>query len=145
MRREMTPDEIESVWAIGFSGRDDTPASKTKAAGTDREILNKAIAIVEAAGLVVSKPRSKRGKKNGGPGPVFEARFNDNQVTRMTVHQSRERLDLGRGARLAQAAYESRTRKDAPPIVEAHYEREGEVLESYGREQLDALSEEGAP
>jgi hypothetical protein len=41
--------------------------------------------------------------------------------------------------RLARAAYESRTKKAPPPIVEAHYEREDEVLESYEREQLDAV------
>jgi hypothetical protein len=28
----------------------------------------------------------------------------------------------------------------APPIIEAHYERGGEVLESYERKQLDGVS-----
>jgi len=48
-------------------------------------------------------------------------------------------LDLGRGARLARAAYESRTKKAPPPIVEARYEHGSDVLESYRREQLDAV------
>ena len=80
-----------------------------------------------------------------GSSPVFTAIFVDGETTRMTVFQSREKLDLGRGVRLARAAYESRMRKDAPPIVAAHYERDGEILEHYGREQLDALSKGGAP
>ena len=33
-------------------------------------------------------------------------------------------LNLGRGVRLARAAYESRTKKTPPPIIEARYERE---------------------
>jgi hypothetical protein len=78
--------------------------------------------------------------------PTFVATFADGEVTRMTTYQSGKRLDLKRGVRLACAAYESRTKQKSPPIVEAHYERDGEVLESYGREQLDAaLSKEGAP
>jgi hypothetical protein len=30
-------------------------------------------------------------------------------------------------------------KKEPPPIVRAHYERDGEILESYEREQLDAV------
>jgi len=48
-------------------------------------------------------------------------------------------LNLGRGVRLARAAYESRTKKTPPPIIEARYERDGEILESYEREELDAM------
>jgi hypothetical protein len=68
--------------------------------------------------------------------PIFVCTFADGEVTRMTTFQSGETLNLGRGVRLACAAYESRTKKAPPPIVEAHYERDGEVLESYEREQL---------
>jgi len=71
--------------------------------------------------------------------PTFVAIFEDGEVARMTTFQSEKKLNLVRGARLARAAYESRTRRKSPPILEAHYERDGEVLESYGREQLDAV------
>ena len=71
--------------------------------------------------------------------PTFVAIFADNETTRMTVFQSGKTLNLVRGVRLARAAYESRTKKTPPPIVGAHYERDGEVLESYEREQLDAV------
>ena len=71
--------------------------------------------------------------------PAFVAIFTDGEVTRMTTFQKTKALDLGRGVRLARAAYESRTKKTPPPIFEAHYERDGEVLESYEREQLDAV------
>jgi hypothetical protein len=71
--------------------------------------------------------------------PTFVATFTDGEVTRMTTFQKTKALDLGRGARLARAAYESRTKKTPPPIVEARYERDGEILESYEREQLDAV------
>ena len=71
--------------------------------------------------------------------PTFVATFADGEVTRMTTFQSDKKLNLVRGARLARAAYESRTRRKSPPILEAHYERDGEVLEGYGREQLDAV------
>jgi len=77
--------------------------------------------------------------------PTFVATFADGETTRMTTYQAGKRLDLKRGVRLACAAYESRTKQKSPPIAEAHYERDGEILESYGREQLDALSKEGAP
>jgi hypothetical protein len=77
--------------------------------------------------------------------PTFAATFADGEVTRMTTFQKTKALDLARGVRLARAAYESRTKQKSPPIVEAHYERDGEVLESYEREELDVLSKEGAP
>ena len=71
--------------------------------------------------------------------PAFVAVFADGETTRMTVFQAGKTLNLSRGVRLARAAYESRTKKTPPPIVEARYERDGEVLESYEREQLDAV------
>ena len=72
--------------------------------------------------------------------PAFVAIFTDGEVTRMTTFQKTKALDLGRGVRLARAAYESRTKRKSPPIIEAHYERDGEALENYGREQLGAVS-----
>jgi len=55
----------------------------------------------------------------------------------MTTFQSGMTLNLGRSVRLARAAYERRPKQMPPPIIEAHYERDGAVLESYKREQLD--------
>jgi hypothetical protein len=72
--------------------------------------------------------------------PTFVATFLDGEVTRMSIFTSREKLDMARGVRLARAAYESRKQRAVPPIVEAHYERDGEVLESYERKQLDHVS-----
>jgi hypothetical protein len=69
--------------------------------------------------------------------PTFVATFADDEVTRMSVFTLREKLDMARGVRLARAAYESRMKQAAPPIIEAHYERNGEVLKSYERKQLD--------
>ena len=71
--------------------------------------------------------------------PTFVAAFADGEITRMTTFQSGKTLNLGRGVRLARAAYESRTKQMPPPIIEAHYERDGAVLESYERKQLDAV------
>jgi hypothetical protein len=45
----------------------------------------------------------------------------------------------GVGYKLFAASLISRTKKTPPPIVEARYERDGEILESYEREQLDAV------
>ena len=71
--------------------------------------------------------------------PAFVAIFTDGEVTRMTTFQKTKALDLGRGVRLARAAYESRAKK-SPPIIAAHYERNSEVLKKHGREQLSAVS-----
>ena len=71
--------------------------------------------------------------------PTFVAVFEDGEVTRMTTFQETKGLDLGRGARLARAAYASRTKKAPPPIVEARYEHGSDVLESYRREQSEAV------
>jgi len=70
--------------------------------------------------------------------PIFVAIFADGEITRMTVF-THQKLDMARGVRLARAAYESRMKQAAPPIVEAHYERNDEVVEHYTREQLDAV------
>jgi hypothetical protein len=79
-------------------------------------------------------------KPEVGHSPIFVCTFADRETTRMTTFQSSKTLNLVRGTHLARAAYESRMKKAPPPIVEAHYEREdGEVLESYTREQLDAV------
>jgi hypothetical protein len=71
--------------------------------------------------------------------PAFVAKFADGEVTRMTTHQDKSRLSLTRGVCLARAAYESRTKRAPPAIVEAHYERDGEVLERYDAEELGVV------
>jgi hypothetical protein len=70
--------------------------------------------------------------------PTFVAVFADGAVTRLSTFQSGKTLNLARGVRLARAAYESRTKQKSSPIIEAHYEREGEMLESYEHERLGA-------
>ena len=71
--------------------------------------------------------------------PTFVATFLDGEVVRMTTFTLLNKPDLARGIRLAFAAYESRKKQTAPSIVEAHFERNGDVLEHYSREQLDAV------
>jgi len=68
--------------------------------------------------------------------PTFVCRFGDGQITRMTIHTRLDKLDVGRGVRLARHAYRSRVRRAPPPIVEAHFEREGARLASYDAEAL---------
>jgi hypothetical protein len=82
--------------------------------------------------------------------PTFIARFSDGQITRMTTHCSPGKLDLARGAALAQCAYRSRTGGDPPAIIEAQFidATDGKVLAQYTaaqiaerrREQNDARS-----
>ena len=70
---------------------------------------------------------------------TFVATFLDGQVARMNVFTSLKKLDMARGVRLARAAYESRMKQAPPAIIEAHFERNDEVLEHYTREQLDSV------
>jgi hypothetical protein len=72
--------------------------------------------------------------------PIFVAKFDNGDsvvITRMTVPGSK--LNMARGVRLARAAYESRMKKAPPPIISAHYESDGEIVETYTRELLDAV------
>jgi hypothetical protein len=72
---------------------------------------------------------------------VFVAHFADGQRTRMTVHTSLARLDVGRGVRLAQHAYRSRTGQEPPPLESAHFEScEGQVLKSYSAGALAEIA-----
>jgi hypothetical protein len=77
--------------------------------------------------------------ENDNMSAVFVATFADREVTRMSVFTSLKKLDMARGVRLARAAYESRMKQVASPIVEAYFERNDEVVEHYTREQLDAV------
>jgi hypothetical protein len=74
--------------------------------------------------------------------PTFVAEFENGDsviITRMTTYAPKGKPDLARGVRLARAAYESRTKQPAPAIISAHYECNGEVIESYERQLLDAV------
>jgi hypothetical protein len=74
--------------------------------------------------------------------PCFIARFADGQTTRMTVHTSLAKLDVGRGVRLAQHAYRSRMKQEPPAITSARFESvEGKVLEEYDALEIADLAE----
>jgi hypothetical protein len=74
--------------------------------------------------------------------PTFVARFADGEVTRMTTYTSPTALDVGRGVRLAQHAYQSRKKHDptapTPPIIEARFERL--ILDKRGQEVWETLA-----
>ena len=100
--------------------------------------LDAAINAVKAAGYRISKPRKPKSPETR-VGPTFVAEFADGEVTRMSTFTSLEKLDWGRGERLAQAAYGSRWRRVRriradfiepvlPAIVSAHFEQDGIVL-----------------
>jgi hypothetical protein len=75
--------------------------------------------------------------------PTFVAEFENGDsvvVTRMTVHKPAGKLSMVRGVRLARAAYESRMKRAPPAIIAAHYEFDDEIIETYTREDLDAVS-----
>jgi hypothetical protein len=68
--------------------------------------------------------------------PSFIATFADGQTTRMTVNTRFDKLDVGRGIRLAQYAYESRKGKNPPEMTSARFESEGRTLATYSAEDL---------
>ena len=98
--------------------------------------LDAALAVVKAAGYRVSKPKAK---SKGRIGPTFVAEFADGAITRMSTFTSLANLDVDRGVRLSQAAYEARARRRfgrslrpvPPPIVRARFEQDGKTLASY--------------
>src|SRR5437868_1621694 len=75
--------------------------------------------------------------------PTFVARFADGIMTRMTCNSEDLHLDLGRGIKLSQAAYESRTGKSPPAIVEARFVRpfSDETIWSCSRAELDEMEQ----
>ena len=78
--------------------------------------------------------------------PTFVAHFADGEVTRMTTVTPPIQFDVGRGVRLARAAYRSRKKLEplapTPVIVDAWFERRGEILKTYDADALAAASEE---
>jgi hypothetical protein len=79
--------------------------------------------------------------------PTFVATFDDGTKTRMTVWHdgSRKTFDLGRGVRLAVAAYKTRKRANPPSIREAHFERDGTIVQEYDAQELKIAAKEPAP
>jgi transcriptional regulator with XRE-family HTH domain len=113
--------------AIGF----DPGIALRKIQTAGNGVLDEALAIVKAAGYRIVKPRTKpkspEHKTRVGPTCVIE--FDDGVVTRMSTWcASDEKLDWDRGVRLAQAAYQSRTRRSPPAIIAARFERDGQLL-----------------
>ncbi|MGO9049408.1 MAG: hypothetical protein ACLP19_27205 [Xanthobacteraceae bacterium] len=74
--------------------------------------------------------------------PTFVARFADGTVTRMSTYCGPGKLDAARGVRIAWAAYESRKKRPAGTIIQAHFERNGEILQRYAADQLAAVIED---
>jgi hypothetical protein len=68
--------------------------------------------------------------------PTFVAHFADGEITRMTVYCEPGKLDVGRGARLAQQAYRSRMRREPPAIIAANFEHNDGRSESVEAEAL---------
>ena len=93
--------------------------------------------MVRSNGYRVTKPRPKAVKDRVGP--TFAAEFADGTITRLSTFTSLAALDVGRGVRIAQAAWQSRHRhqKTKPPrIVAAHFEQDGKRLATYTPAQL---------
>jgi hypothetical protein len=70
--------------------------------------------------------------------PVFVATFADGEVTRMTVFCAPDNLDVERGMKLAQCAYESRAKKVPPAFTKARFEQAGTgtVIKTYSAVEL---------
>jgi hypothetical protein len=60
--------------------------------------------------------------------PTCVVRFADGEITRMTTWSASGKPDVPRGVRLAQAAYESRTKRKPPAIAELHFETADGVM-----------------
>ena len=54
--------------------------------------------------------------------PTFICEFQGGQITAMTVNTPTAQLDLVRGVRLAQYAFQSRTKREPPAIAKARFE-----------------------
>ena len=95
--------------------------------------LDEAIAMVKAAGYTVRKQVISRKKALSKVGPTFVARWTDGEVTRMTIHCTDEKPDLGRAVRVSWAAYDARTKGQgfARAIEKGYFERDGIPLHEY--------------
>jgi hypothetical protein len=90
--------------------------------------LEQALQLVKAAGYRVTKPKSR---KLTSRGPTCVVRFADGTLCRMTTHCRDDALDYERGVKLCKAAWSTRKglpMAQAPAVVSAHFERDGNVL-----------------
>jgi hypothetical protein len=71
--------------------------------------------------------------------PAFVAKFADGEVTRMTTYCRPDKPDVGRGVRLSKWAYQSRTKREPPTIVEASFELNGKTLATYDAAALEKV------
>jgi hypothetical protein len=128
------------------NGDPTVPLAATSVLPVDEDTpLAKAIAMVKAAGYRITRAKaSKIPRPKKRVGPSFIAKFADGTTTRMSVFTSLKKLDWDRGARLSQAAWETRWRTRErkqqrpywtlfvapvpPAIVAAHFEQDGVVL-----------------
>jgi hypothetical protein len=131
---------------IEAGGVNNTPVIMDESDVRQQVRLILALATVRMAGYRVSKPKPKqyrrKGKHKDRVGPTCVCEFADGEVTRMSTFTSLEKLDWDRGARLSQAAWETRWRArerkqqrpywvvaPVPPlIVSARFEQDGVVL-----------------
>jgi hypothetical protein len=91
--------------------------------------LEHALRLVKAAGYRVTKPKQR---KLTSRGPTCVVKFADGVLCRMTTHCRDDALDFQRGINLCKAAWSTRQAlpmAQAPQVVSAHFERDGEVLE----------------
>ena len=79
--------------------------------------------------------------------PTFVATFADGEITRMSTYCLNGELDLGRGVRLSQAAYQSRMKQQPPAMTAGHFEtppdgdgRAAVVLRTYTPDELSATT-----
>jgi len=89
--------------------------------------LERALQLVKAAGYRVTKSKPHK-LTSRGPTCV---RFADGTLCRMTTHCRDDVLDWERGIKLCKAARstrQSRPMAQAPAVISAHFERDGNVL-----------------
>jgi hypothetical protein len=90
--------------------------------------LETALRLVKAAGYRVTRPKRKLTSR----GPTCVVTVADGVTARMTTHCHDNALDWERGIGLCKAAWSSRRdlpMAQAPQIVSAHFERNGNVID----------------
>jgi HTH-type transcriptional regulator/antitoxin HipB len=126
---------LDLAEAISFDPSVALKKIRDAAAYNGGRVLAEALTVVKAAGYRMSKPRTARKRRPMNRSPVFVATFVDGVVTRMTVFTA-DKLDLERGKKLARYAYEQRTGRIPPTFDKAHFEMDGEVIETYNAATL---------
>jgi hypothetical protein len=72
--------------------------------------------------------------------PTFIAGFVDDEVTRMTIRCSLDKLNVRRGVRLSQWAYQSRMKCEPPAIIEASFVINNKTLATYDAAALKKVN-----